>query len=231
MQSPSIIYQLLKEAILDSLFPIQCAYCFSEGSFLCKKCLNSLPKLSTQLCLNCKKPSLLGITHPECFKKYPAQGIFSLYNYSVIKNAISLGKFKLAKPIFEILGTELASAIGSLKLEDYTVTWIPVQDKKMNLRGFNHAEVIAIQIATNCQLKALPLLQKSKSSFDQKTLNDTQRKNNVSNIFKINTRYPIPKQILLIDDVTSTGSTLLEATKTLREAGAEHVYCVTIARG
>ena len=109
---------------------------------------------------------------------------------------------------------------------DYVITSIPSDKDRKAKRGFNLAELIAKKISKKLNLKYKEILEKNKSSEPFEKLNKKQRHLQIKNSFKLKSK--IYEKILLIDDVVTTGSTLQEATKTLKKSGAKHVTCLAI---
>lgn len=108
---------------------------------------------------------------------------------------------------------------------------VPMNRFKRLLRMYNPAHILAMEIAevTNKALKA-DILIKSKWTKAQTFLSRKQRKNNIKSSIKFNTKYNIAgKKVLLVDDVITTGVTINECAKILRQAGAGSVKVVSIA--
>ena len=110
---------------------------------------------------------------------------------------------------------------------------VPMTKKKIAQRGYNQAELIAKQIAINSpNLTYLKnILIKQKETSTQSSLNKKERFNNVKNVYKVQNMQKIKeKNIILFDDIYTTGATCKECTKTLMEAGAKIVDLLTIAK-
>lgn len=110
---------------------------------------------------------------------------------------------------------------------DYVITFIPSDTLKQQKRGFNSAQLIANSLAKKLNLKVKNLLNKSKVVEPFEYKNKKQRYVSIKNAFTIKSKN-LPKNILLVDDVITTGATLLEATKTLKKAGCKNVICFAL---
>jgi len=129
----------------------------------------------------------------------------------------------LAKMIVDALPDEWAQWADIL-------TWIPVDNKSYRRRGFDHAEAIARLVAEQCALPLHALLKK-KPCKDQRRLNREDRINNIRESFSVaQLADGESSNVLLLDDVFTTGSTLEAATLKLMESGVEEVRVVCIAR-
>ena len=107
--------------------------------------------------------------------------------------------------------------------------------KKKNQRGYNQSELIAKEIAKkieNIEYRN-DILLKIKNTARQSSLNKEQRKENIKNAYLIkssNKEYILNKNILIFDDIYTTGSTANECAKMLKEAGAKNIGILTIAK-
>lgn len=194
--------------ILNLLFPKKCLECGVGGVYMCLKCLNKVS---------------LGGWHKNHYSVFKYEG--------VIRKAILALKYKYATDIAEGLTSACTS---KMKLTDvYTLTPVPLHKKRENLRGFNQVELIGKKIAKQKNWKFIPnLLIRTKSTTPQVNLKGSARRTNLSGVFKLNpiyTNQAIPN-ILIFDDVYTTGSTIKEITKTLGEAGYKDIKTMTIAR-
>jgi competence protein ComFC len=109
-------------------------------------------------------------------------------------------------------------------------TEIPMHQYKFNQRGFNQATIIAKWVEYRYKVRHLPLLTKTKLTTAQMSLKREDRIFNIKGVFSINNpHFFIDKKILLIDDVTTTASTLEECAKLLKQAQASKVWALVIA--
>ncbi|MCS7281545.1 MAG: ComF family protein [Desulfobacterota bacterium] len=223
------------KSVLHLVFPETCAGCGRDGKVFCEDCSKSLsfvePHLSCFLCGRLiGKLSLCG----ECLEQernYSA-GFFLYYYTGPVKNALCAFKFEGRKRAGRILVRLSERRILGMGLKfDYIVP-IPVTEKKRKERGFNQAYIIAQEIS---RITRIPILCghliKSKETMDQSSLSKKEREKNVKGAFKIrNGSYFKGKKILIVDDLFTTGSTLMEASKVVKLAGADTVCVFALAR-
>lgn len=107
---------------------------------------------------------------------------------------------------------------------------IPLYKLRYRERGYNQAELLAREIGKLKKLPVADILQRKKATNPQKQLSDTQRKKNIEGAFTLNREIEY-KTVVLIDDIYTTGSTLDEAAKVLKNAGVSRVYFLTISIG
>ncbi len=219
---------------VNLLFSKFCFNCRKEGSYLCQDC-QALLDIST------------------IHKYYSAQYLDDLYcstdyNNHLIKKLIHSFKYH---PFVRELSQSLSSIIIShFQLIDnkpdfypcskrakvasnYVLVPVPLEKKRIKRRGFNQAELLAQELSCFLKLAVISnCLIKIKKTLPQVNLNNKNRKDNLKGTFCLkNKQFIKNKNILLIDDVYTTGSTLNECAKVLKKAGAKKVIGIVIARG
>jgi len=214
----------IKELILDIIFPPSCFVCKKEGGYLCQDCKSVLDVSSSH-------------------EKYRGKNISDLYcalpyQNSLIKDLIK--KFK-----YEPFVKELGKSLSSLMIEhfnlldnkpDFTgfvLVPVPLGKRKLKWRGFNQAEEIGKELADSLKIPLISgALIKIKETQDQVDLHDQERKENIKNSFLCQSPEKIKgKNILLVDDVFTTGSTMEESAGVLKESGAKKIIGIAVARG
>lgn len=197
----------LKESVLQILFPCPatCIICEEEEEEgICKSCLRSI-----KLC---------------------ADDEYYGYYKGALKELIHLFKFKKDFLAGEILVGMLETKISSISKE-YILTYIPIGKKSKKTRGFNQCEYIAKLLSKRLDLKYMETLIKSKETRVQKELSKSERRENIKDSFSIKDKCDIEgKKFILIDDVVTTGATIEEGIKILKENGANEIKILTIAK-
>lgn len=204
--------------ILSLFFPDKCPYC------------NKILKLKMTECDSCR----------ESFPQYPETKLIPsgeecvapfIYD-SAVRNSIIKYKFKgekfNAKSYVKAisLAIEKSGYSGSFDV----VTYVPVTVRRMKERGFNQSEVLAEGIAVHFEKKYERLLKKIKDNRNQHELSSKEREKNIIGVYRaVNSEKIKGKRILLVDDIVTTGYTLSECCKVLKESGAQSVVCVAIA--
>ena len=224
------IYQF----ILDLILPKKCVICFVEGAWVCKKCQRKIVKIETPFCPECKKITSNGHYCKRCRKNYELTGIISAVHYDkILKKIIYAYKYDgvrtLAGPLSQLVIQRLN---GNFPRGKIILTAIPLHFFRQNERGFNQSEIIAQNVAKAFDLPCYKLLKRKINTKSQIDFAAAKRKKNVVGAFEF-----IPqsvkvqnKTILLLDDVATTGTTLNEAAKVLKKAGAKSVWGLTIAK-
>ena len=220
--------------ILDILFPKQCLGCAAWDSYLCQSCVQNLRCTNHQRCIVCQKPSLFGYTHEKCLSKNSPNRLITIfsYNQTIVAKIINNAKTSYATDLVQDFS---AIAFKFLKIthpqfHQFTISAIPITRPIRRFRGFNHSEIIGIEASKYSGLPIDNLLLKIKPTKPQKSLNKYKRSLNLKNCFRLKSLECLPSHVLLIDDVTTTGTTLLEATKVLKMAGVKVVWCLALAQ-
>ncbi len=226
----------------DLFFPRICLSCGYLGSYICLACQRKLVFFDHDICLYCLRRSYLGITHPGCRRPKGIDAAIFVYHYNtILKKIIKNIKYRLVKEGFDEL-LKLSFPIIQDKLlnfkryfDSFHLQPIPLHERKLNQRGFNQSKVIADFIGSYFDYSSLDILTRIKNTAAQAQLpHGRKRYDNVRGAFSINNDYKIYNSynnILLIDDVLTTGSTVKEATRVMKQNGIEKVYVFALAKG
>lgn len=243
----------VKHLILDFLFPKYCVNCGSEGDWVCFECSEKIISVISQICPECEKLSPGGEYHKACRIEKSLKGIICATYFregpirEMIHNLKYNGVSELVEPLAGMMGKVLEENYelrimnkgGKKTLNSYSLipnsiilTYVPMQNSRKATRGYNHAELLARQIGKNLNLKVEDLLIKKTKTRRQAELSGSARRKNLSGAFILKSdTYIKNKKIIIVDDVTTTGSTLNECAKVLRLSGAKEVWGLVISRG
>jgi ComF family protein len=213
----------IKEFILDLIFPKFCLGCKKEGTFLCQDCFSTLEVLTTHQIFRGKNLDDL---------------YFSVvYESFLIKKLIKNFKYP---PLVKELKKELAQLVISHFLlldrkpdfSNFVLIPIPLTKKRIKWRGFNQAEEIGKELVKFLKIPLISdCLIKIKENKAQVELSEKERKENVKGVFFIKNKEEIRgKNVLLVDDVFTTGATMEEAARVLKEAGVKKIIGIVIAK-
>ena len=207
----------VKKTILDLLFPPKCAFCGEHGVHgVCPKCERTLPFCATPL------HERTGIGTCVAPLRYEGAVRESLLRY----------KFHGGRGNAEGYGKVLAQAVAEQLGGQFTlVTYVPVSEKRRRERGYDQAFLLARETCRAWDTAPAALLKKVRHTSAQSTLKSPEeRKANVLGAYEaVNIDAIKDAHILLIDDILTTGATLRECVRVLRDAGAQSVLCATLA--
>lgn len=239
------VLKSVKKVFLQSLFPPDghCLLCrkilLFEDAPLCNLCIDKIHYIEEETCKKCGKeernPSS-GLCDDCTFGEHYFEQGLSLFLYDLIgKKLIQeikyYGNIKMAHWIGRKISPKL-NKMSWINEIDYILP-VPLHPNRLKERGFNQAEEIVKGIrSSNKNLQYSPVLIRVKDTPHQTDLNKMQRQENIKDAFQVNDPSLIKnKNLLVIDDVYTTGSTLDACSKTLKEAGAKNVYFTTAASG
>jgi competence protein ComFC len=208
------------EYFLDLLFPKTCVNCGAEGLYLCRVCEMKLKKNEVQLCPTCGKRSPFGITHQKCRVEFGLDGLISAVPYKepLVRKLVEYCKYKFVSDITLTMSRMIYKEIQNLELLPY-------------FQEFIQSELICLDLASLAKVKCSNeyLIRKRKTKA-QAELSDDLRKLNVKSAFQTLAN-PGRKKFIIIDDVSTTRSTLSEACLALKKSGAAEVWGMTFAQG
>lgn len=224
--------------LYNTIIPIKCSLCGNEyGKVVCTNCTNELRIIHDTKCIICDKHSIFGSTHISCMTKTSPDFVFSIYKYGgLIRECIRNAKYNrkefMALKYITRHGVEECINNGFEINKDAVLIPVPLNRYAYKDRGFNQAEIVAKQISTICSIKMLTdILIRTKNTKKQFAKNRSARFENVSNAFKIRNIEKIKnKKIILVDDITTSGATFIEATKQLKSNNILVVGCIALAK-
>jgi len=208
--------------ILDLLFPNSCIGCKIKNTPLCDECISKIGETSYNT------PS---VTSVFCYKDTVIKKSIWSLKYNNNKNISTV----FAKMLYDRMLEDLSDEKIFSDFEKSLLIPIPLSKKSRKIRGYNHAELIAIEISkldnNNSFTLSKNVLYKIKDTPSQVSIKDKkERLKNLKGCFFVKDNEKISnKNIILIDDVTTTGATINEARKTLLAAGAKKVIAFTVA--
>ncbi|NQS89840.1 ComF family protein [Patescibacteria group bacterium] len=212
------MWEKLKETTLDVLLPKKCVGCGREERYICEKC------------------SLFLSEAPSIFRPGNLEELVSIWEYEgLIKDIILKIKYD---GIFEAIDELVEMAFKAREPyvpEDTTITFVPMFKKKERERGFNQAELIAQKVGELLSLakqpvEVLSLLEKIKDTPSQTELNKEERIKNVRDSFQRAEGVSCYNNVLLVDDIWTSGATMKECAKVLKRSGVEKIWGFTLAR-
>ena len=232
------------EALASLIYPPHCAACGADtdaGIQLCAQCAEGARCIEPPHCERCSQPFAGAITDAftcsncvdrdfhfdSAVSRYLARG--------VVREFIHRFKYGHELPLRHTLAAWAADALADPRILargiDALVP-VPLHRTRRRERGFNQAEEIAALLAPRAAAPMLHALERTRYTTTQTLLDRQERMENLRGAFRV--RHPAAVQnrhLILVDDVFTTGSTVEECARVLREAGAASVRALTVARG
>lgn len=225
--------------ILDYLYPPRCPVCDRiSGRGICASCKKKLVYIREDFCLKCGKPLDDSREEycPDCRRRrhFFEQGR-SLYSYrGDVRKSLYRLKYANKREYAYCYGREIVKYLGPwiLQKKITKIVPIPLHPARKRQRGYNQAALIARSIGQNTGISVDEhLLCRKKQTIPQKELSDRERKENLKNAFQVRKKSSLEGNILLVDDIYTTGSTVDAAAECLIKAGKCRVYVITVAIG
>ncbi len=209
---------------IDYLFPRQCINCSATGAYLCKSCKKKLEP-HPEICPYCHRTSKDYRTCIECRcnKKNYLEGIIIPFAYTdLLKTLIIRLKYFHKKDIGDFLVERLVIAFQanqSFPQNNVIITFIPSHRyRHYFVKWYNQSELLAEKISERLQVPMVAVAEKKKRTKTQASLDRNGRLHNLKNAFSLtkNLRLQWNETLLIIDDITTTGSTINELAKLIK---------------
>lgn len=231
----------INEIITDLIFPRRCAICDEVipygGGYVCSghtnlpyvkppfcmRCGKEIDSEEKEFCLDCEK-------HVRNFDRG-----FPVFNYlEPVKTSVLAIKYHEKIEYGDFYGREMAAKVRPY-INRYgidAVTCVPLHRKKLRHRGYNQALVLAKVVAKELGLPLCSdMLVRNRYTTPQKTLDNVERANNIKQSMAIGKVYPQYKNVLIVDDIYTTGITIDVCASLLKKAGACHIYYSSVCVG
>lgn len=214
--------------IADFFLPRFCAGCFkkfeSAEHHICGKCLAAIHRVSPQII---KDNFASNFSHGFIKEIIP---IFLFEKEGALQNIIHAVKYNqnisLARFIGRKMGSILKSERADLKID--LIIPVPLHILKKSERGFNQSAHISKGISQILKIEVNSKLRRVRYTESQTKMDKAERKQNIASAFK--TKFDFSgKNILLVDDVITTGATISECARILKTAGAANIYACSVA--
>lgn len=235
------------DALINLLYPTSCSSCGSPApTYLCDVCRAAIRlRPATSCCALCGKIMMEPVSagtvaavcgpchdHPPRFDRARSAAEFK----SPVRDMIHKFKYSnatwLCRDLTDLLEGCVTAHYGTEKID--CLCPVPLNRVKARARGYNQAEVLGESLAKRLQVQMLPeILARTRNTPTQTRLNADARRSNVAGAFASPPSlrpWTYGRNILLIDDVMTTGATLSECAAALKANGAERVIAATVAR-
>lgn len=245
-------WSYLKEGFLNLIYPYSCENCGkiireSKGYAICDNCFKKIRLISTPYCYQCGKPLLPLVSFEEnalcadCStkKKHFYFNRSVAYYQGVMRKCIHLLKYKKQVKLIQPLGDLMVNYLEGDSLynvqEIDLIIPVPLFKDDLKKRGFNQSSLLAKYIADYFSIYFCDnWLIKDKKNVSQVGLSKNERKNNVKDVFSINSSISLNKKdvsnVLLIDDIFTTGATVEACCREIKRIGIKNIFVLTLAR-
>lgn len=209
----------IRKNIYDALFPVRCPYCgkvINKTQIACKNCLNMFPEISYRR---------FASGGYKCCTPFLYRGIF----------AAAAKRFKFANgggyspQLSAVIAKSISECYPDILADIDYVTCVPMHKKQLRQRGYNQAKLLARDCAEILKIPYIDALEKYRENETQHNLRASLREQNVKGVYRVcNKNFVKGKNILLIDDIITTGNTLGECCRVLEKSGCNQVICAAL---
>jgi competence protein ComFC len=224
---------VLKRVALDLLFPRWCIGCGREGDYICRACRQHLPVITPPICPVCGRPQSRGILCDDC-SQAPTRidGIRAPFVFDgIIRQAIHELKYRNLRALAPLLAGWLYDYLVANPLPADVLVPVPLHRKRLRDRGYNQSALLAGGLG---RLSGLPvvadsLVRRRYAAPQARSASIGERQRNVAAAFTCPDGRFRGKQVLLIDDVSTSGATFNACAGVLKDSGAATVWGLVIA--
>jgi len=218
----------LLDKLIGIIAPHICLGCGNEGGVICELCASALLLPCASNCLGCRSLSSNFETCNKCKDKIPLRAVWVACGYKdFAKEVVHAYKYG---PKREAAMVIVKHMLNVLPVNDFIVTNVPTDSVRIRQRGFDHASRLAKEISLERKLPYCSMLIRTKN-VHQVGSTKSQRIQQSKNLFYVRSKNNVKgRDILLVDDVATTGATLISAAQSLKKAGAKNVYGLVFSR-
>lgn len=228
-----VLYQTFWRAA-DLVYPPVCGGCGKMGQRWCPDCQAQVENIDpVNICVKCGIPLAASGICIHCRQEPPPfQAVRSCAVYQgALREAIHALKYRGDLGLGETFSHPMLKLLISENWPIDLVTCVPLSPQRMSERGYNQASLLARPIALGLGLPyQFHLLERTRETASQVKLSRNDRIENMRNAFRANAKKAQNRVVLVVDDVTTTGATMLGCAQALVAAGAKQVYGITLAR-
>ncbi|MBA4384156.1 MAG: hypothetical protein C0410_05420 [Anaerolinea sp.] len=219
---------------MDWLYPPRCCNCDRRGFILCEACYAEIEPLHGKLCQKCGYPIFnKDRLCEDCrLAPLPYTQMLSWASYSgPVQKAIHSLKYKQNLAVGSMLAKPLVDLVKKSGWQIDLVVPIPLSRSRLRSRGYNQAALISHQLAAQLNIQhSSNAVKRIRNTSTQIEMDVNKRFTNLLDAFYANPATLKKRNILVIDDVITTGATMQNCAKALLDAGAENIYCLSVAR-
>ncbi|PIR47293.1 hypothetical protein COV06_04385 [Candidatus Uhrbacteria bacterium CG10_big_fil_rev_8_21_14_0_10_50_16] len=226
----------LFKTLKDTIFPLSCVGCQRDGELLCTVCRAGFVFRNTQHCPVCEAPTVYGSTCAEHvggdLDGVVALGWYANPQLQTLIRQWKYGYVREAEPVIERLVSVWMNQTQQLPTGEWVVVPVPLHPIRERQRGFNQASILSRMVSDELgiPMDTLILIRTRHVLKAQAKMEDkTKRAANHLDHFRVDGQ--APRQVILVDDVYTTGKTMQACARVLKRAGAQTVWGCVLARG
>lgn len=217
------------ESILSAIAPHECLECGQENSLLCLSCRYETLETVPDRCYRCLAKTRNSAVCQKCCRNSPLKYVWVTTEYDgVAKELVRLFKYERARAAYRPIAEQMAETLPYLAA-DTIITYIPTATSRQRLRGYDQSQLIAKHLAKLKKVHFIPLLERYGQSR-QVGATKKKRFEQAGEMFRFIGNAVPRGDIIIIDDILTTGASLEAAAKFLKQNGAQRVSAAVFAQ-
>ncbi len=223
------------DRLISWFAPHICEGCGATGSGLCDRCNKDILAHPWRRCVSClqvvssESYRSRGAMCIDCRRQLPFRRVFIVGERTkVLQRLIGNFKYFSQRDYRAAIARLLSATLPDQLPNDLEIVFVPTAAKRIRERGFDHMQLVARQLAKQRGLTVAPVVRRLGNQA-QHSANRTERRRQAESTFALRHRL-IPKKVLLIDDIYTTGATTQAIATLLRRAGTAEVWLAVVAR-
>ena len=209
------------DAAGELFYPTRCCFCrrlTGRGIPVCKACREKLPDLPPAA----QEQKLAGLKNCLAPLRYAG----------TVREALLRYKFEERAAYASAFGNFMIKCLDENRISCDSITWVPLSGRRLRQRGYDQARLLAEEIARARDLPCEALLEKMRDTPAQSGVGgrEARRKNAAGAYRALDPERTAGRDVLLVDDIVTTGETLMECARVLKAAGAKSVTAIAAAR-
>jgi ComF family protein len=220
------------EAGVDLVYPPRCAGCGAVGSDWCPTCDGRLTRITAPICRGCGRPLERGLHCPDC-RRQPMSvqaRAYAVYTGPLVPALLQL-KYRPNQRLAAVMSGWLEELVRRERWTIDLVTAVPLSDQRRSVRGYNQAGLVARKLSQRIGVEfADDALTRTRDTRSQVGLDPGARAANVEDAFRASPEKVEGHNVLIVDDLFTTGATMIACHAALVEAGAGQVRAIAVGR-
>jgi len=224
----------LQHEVTDFIFPRACIGCGRVGDFICRTCSKKMSRILPPLCLRCGRPESSGVYCAECWgQKSSIDAVRSVFVFDgIVRQAIHELKYRNVQAVSGCLAGFMSDYFRENSMSGDILVPVPLHDRRLRERGYNQSQLLAAELSPQISVAVNPgLIKRVRNTGPQaRSASVHERKSNMENTSTCTSGEPAGRDVIVIDDVCTSGATLESCAFALKSAGANRVLGFTLAR-
>jgi competence protein ComFC len=224
----------LRHEVTDFFFPCVCMGCGKVGGFVCENCSRKMSRILPPLCRRCGRPESSGAYCAECWKhKSSLDAVRSVFIFEgIVRQAVHEFKYRNVQAVSGCMAGFMSRYFLENGLIGDMLVPVPLHDRRLRQRGYNQSQLLAADLSQQVSVAVNTVLVKRVRNTGPQARSSSvyERRANMENAFECTSGAAYGRDIVVIDDVCTSGATLESCASALKKAGAKSVLGFTLAR-